>query len=87
MGWGEAVRDAQLVVHAWESCRDFAANLLRYVTWTVFLLLEDYSCTVGFFRGDGKDLGSKNSLLGGMEVPVRELLISSPACQKKYVLY
>lgn len=41
MGWGEAVGDAQIAVHAQESCRDFAADLLRYVTWTVFLWLED----------------------------------------------
>lgn len=43
MGWGEAVRDAQIPVHAQESCRGFAADLLRCVTWMVFLWLEDYT--------------------------------------------
>lgn len=43
MGWGEAVRDAQIAVHAHESCRALSADLLRYVTWTVFQLLEDYT--------------------------------------------
>lgn len=43
MGWGEAVRDDQIAVRAQESCRDFAADLLRYVTWTIFMWLEDYT--------------------------------------------
>lgn len=43
MGQGEAVRDVQIAVHAQESCRDFAADLLKDVTWTVFFQLEDYT--------------------------------------------
>lgn len=81
MGWGEAVRDAQIAVHAWESCRDFAADLLRYVTWTVFLWLEDYTVVQwGFSEGMEKIWDPRTGCLVGWKFPVRELLISSPAC-------
>lgn len=87
MVWGERVRGAQIAVHAQESDGDFAAALLRCVTWTIcFSSRELYSCMVAFFRWDAKDLGSKNTLPDGMEVLVRELLISSPATASLYKL-
>lgn len=57
MGWGEAVRDAQIAVHAQESCRDFAADLFRYVTWTVFLQLGGYTAVWCDFSGGMEKIG------------------------------
>lgn len=37
-----------------------------------------------FFRWDIKDFGSKNNLPDGIKVPVRELLVSSPATALLY---
>lgn len=87
MVWGETVRGADVAVHAQESCGDFAADLLRSVYLeSIFSSKGLYSCMVAFFRQVAKDLGSKNNLPDGTEVPVREFLISSPATALLYNL-
>lgn len=59
--WGETVRGAQVALHAQESRGNFAGDLLRRVTVTVFFQLQDYTAVWWLFSDEVQKTGDSRT--------------------------